>query len=83
LQELRQNIDAIHAEYAEDGSEVPAKVRFGGAAGVDEKGPTRAVVLCSEVDSVFCAGADLKERAGMSREECVYQFDQVTEKQLN
>lgn len=45
------------------------KERFGGAAGKDEKGPTRAVVICSEVESVFCAGADLKERAGMSREE--------------
>ncbi|KAL9592734.1 MAG: hypothetical protein Q9179_006423, partial [Wetmoreana sp. 5 TL-2023] len=28
---------------------------------------TRAVVFASEVDGVFCAGADLKERAGMTR----------------
>lgn len=35
----------------------------------DGKGPTRAVVIASEVDSCFCAGADLKERKGMSREE--------------
>lgn len=69
LQELRQNVDAIHAEYAEDGSEIVQQAKFGGAAGKDEKGPTRAMVLCSEVESVFCAGADLKERAGMSREE--------------
>ena len=72
LQELRQNIDSISAEYAEDGSEVPPKARFGGAAGVDQRGPTRALVLTSEVDSVFCAGADLKERAGMSSDEYVY-----------
>lgn len=32
---------------------------------------TRAVVFGSEVDGVFCAGADLKERAGMSQEEYV------------
>ncbi|GAQ36450.1 hypothetical protein ABZX51_000626 [Aspergillus tubingensis] len=32
-------------------------------------GPTRALVIGSNVDSAFCAGADLKERAGMSREE--------------
>ena len=71
LQELRQNIDSIAAEYAEDGSELPQKARFGGAAGADEKGATRAVVLSSDVDSVFCAGADLKERAGMSVDEYV------------
>lgn len=35
-------------------------------------GPTRALVLASEVDSVFCAGADLKERKGMSMDEYVY-----------
>jgi methylglutaconyl-CoA hydratase len=44
---------------------------MGGAAGLDERGPTRAVVLASEVDSCFCAGADLKERAGFSAEEFV------------
>ncbi|RAL01690.1 putative mitochondrial methylglutaconyl-CoA hydratase (Auh) [Aspergillus ibericus CBS 121593] len=32
-------------------------------------GPTRALVIASNVDSAFCAGADLKERATMSREE--------------
>ncbi|KAI9688912.1 MAG: hypothetical protein M1822_001269 [Bathelium mastoideum] len=30
---------------------------------------TRALILASEVDVSFCAGADLKERRGMSREE--------------
>ncbi|KAK2809790.1 hypothetical protein FQN50_003430 [Emmonsiellopsis sp. PD_5] len=32
-------------------------------------GPTRALVLASDVDAAFCAGADLKERAGFTREE--------------
>ncbi|KAF2087172.1 ClpP/crotonase [Saccharata proteae CBS 121410] len=32
-------------------------------------GPTRALILASEVDSSFCAGADLKERAGFSIEQ--------------
>ncbi|KAI9885926.1 MAG: hypothetical protein M1823_002299 [Watsoniomyces obsoletus] len=34
-----------------------------------DQGSTRAVVLASEVDECFCAGADLKERAGFSQEE--------------
>ncbi|MCJ1360115.1 MAG: hypothetical protein MMC33_010118 [Icmadophila ericetorum] len=38
-------------------------------AGEGEKGDTRAVVLASEVDEAFCAGADLKERREMSMEE--------------
>lgn len=33
------------------------------------KGSTRALILASECDSAFCAGADLKERLGMSPEE--------------
>lgn len=33
------------------------------------KGPTRALVLASNVDASFCAGADLKERATFTREE--------------
>jgi methylglutaconyl-CoA hydratase len=32
-------------------------------------GATRAVILASDVDSSFCAGADLKERAGFTPEE--------------
>ncbi|KAK2802775.1 hypothetical protein FQN51_004303 [Onygenales sp. PD_10] len=32
-------------------------------------GPTRALVLASDVDAAFCAGADLKERVGFTREE--------------
>ncbi|KAI9725054.1 MAG: hypothetical protein M1812_000330 [Candelaria pacifica] len=33
------------------------------------KGSTRVLILASEVDSCFCAGADLKERAGFSGQE--------------
>src|SRR5438045_8534908 len=33
LHEMRTHIDAIHAEYAADGSEVPPANVFGGAAG--------------------------------------------------
>lgn len=32
-------------------------------------GPTRALVVASNVDASFCAGADLKERAKFTREE--------------
>jgi len=35
------------------------------------QGPTRALIIASDVDEAFCAGADLKERRGFSREECV------------
>ncbi|KAK5173197.1 uncharacterized protein LTR77_003319 [Saxophila tyrrhenica] len=33
------------------------------------KGSTRALILASESDDAFCAGADLKERKGMNQEE--------------
>lgn len=32
-------------------------------------GGTRALIVASNVDKAFCAGADLKERRGMSQEE--------------
>lgn len=32
-------------------------------------GPTRALILASETDGSFCAGADLKERVGFTEEE--------------
>jgi len=69
LQELRLNIDSISSEYTSDGSEAPPQKLYGGAAGVDERGPTRALILTSDVDSCFCAGADLKERAGFTPDE--------------
>lgn len=71
LWELRSHIDAIAKEYDSEGDEVQPQKIFGGAAGVDQKGPTRALILASEVDSCFCAGADLKERAGMTGDEYV------------
>jgi methylglutaconyl-CoA hydratase len=69
LWELRSHIDAIAAEYDAEGDEVPPQKVFGGAAGVDQRGPTRALIVASEVDSCFCAGADLKERAGFTADE--------------
>lgn len=33
------------------------------------EGSTRALILTSECDNAFCAGADLKERLGMSPDE--------------
>ena len=72
LWELRSHIDAVAGEYDSNGDEVAPPQRFGGAAGVDERGPTRALILASDVDSCFCAGADLKERAGFTAEEYVF-----------
>ncbi|OIW26986.1 ClpP/crotonase [Coniochaeta ligniaria NRRL 30616] len=73
LYSLREEIDAVHAQYdAETGHEIPQpswQKRFGGVAGEDQKGPTRALIIASAVDTSFCAGADLKERKGFSPEE--------------
>ncbi|KAJ5808333.1 Methylglutaconyl-CoA hydratase [Penicillium riverlandense] len=38
-------------------------------AAEEGNGPTRALVVASNVDAAFCAGADLKERAHMSQAE--------------
>ncbi|KAK3708118.1 hypothetical protein LTR37_011622 [Vermiconidia calcicola] len=35
------------------------------------KGGTRALIIASESDNAFCAGADLKERVGMSQDEAL------------
>ena len=69
LAALRAEIDAVASQYGEGGEELPVRQLFGGAAGVDKKGPTRAVVLASAVNNCFCAGADLKERKGFTKEE--------------
>lgn len=73
LYSLRNEVDDVHSQYdASTGDELPVKSwnkRFGGAAGEDEKGPTRAVILASAMDRCFCAGADLKERRGFTPEE--------------
>lgn len=75
LYSLRDEIDAVHAQYdAATGHEIPQpswQKRFGGVAGEDKKGPTRALIIASAVDTSFCAGADLKERKGFSPDECV------------
>jgi methylglutaconyl-CoA hydratase len=69
LAALRAEIDAVHSQYGPDAEELPPRQIFGGAAGQDTKGPTRALILASAVDSCFCAGADLKERQGFSKQE--------------
>jgi methylglutaconyl-CoA hydratase len=66
LNELRDHVDSISSEYGPDGSEISPEAIY---SGVDEKASTRALVIASEVDTCFCAGADLKERAGFSLEE--------------
>lgn len=71
LSQLRAEIDDVHAQYTETGEEVAPKQIFGGAAGQDGKGPTRALILASAVETSFCAGADLKERRGFTQEEYV------------
>ncbi|KAK7754300.1 hypothetical protein SLS62_003593 [Diatrype stigma] len=70
LASLRAEVEDVQAQYTSDGQELPAPpTRFGGAAGPDAKGPTRALILASAVDASFCAGADLKERRGFTPEE--------------
>ncbi|KAK6865237.1 hypothetical protein PG995_001765 [Apiospora arundinis] len=69
LASLRAQIDDVQSQYTADGQEITATPRFGGAAGPDKKGPTRALVLASAVDASFCAGADLKERRSFTPEE--------------
>jgi methylglutaconyl-CoA hydratase len=73
LSSLRHEIDAVHAQYdpatGDEAGSVSWNKRFGGIAGEDEKGPTRALILASAVDESFCAGADLKERKGFTQEE--------------
>ncbi|KAH6847652.1 ClpP/crotonase-like domain-containing protein [Chaetomium sp. MPI-CAGE-AT-0009] len=73
LSSLRDEIDAVHAQYdAATGEEIQTpswNKRFGGVAGEDKKGPTRALILASAVDTSFCAGADLKERKTFTQEE--------------
>jgi len=69
LAALRAEIEDVQAQYTPEGDEKPAPARFGGAAGEDQIGPTRALILASAVDASFCAGADLKERRGFTQEE--------------
>ncbi|KAN0101962.1 ClpP/crotonase [Hyaloscypha variabilis] len=77
LSELRDAISSIASEYTPEGNEAPPKKIYGGAAGVDGRGPTRAVILASDVDSCFCAGADLKERKGFTPEQTANFLDSL------
>lgn len=63
LSALRQEVDDVHAQYDTDGNEIPSATTT--------RGPTRALVLASALDTSFCAGADLKERKGFTQEEYV------------
>ncbi|GAB1317854.1 Enoyl-CoA isomerase/hydratase fer4 [Madurella fahalii] len=73
LSSLRDEIDAVHAQYdAATGEELPTpswNKRFGGIAGDDQKGPTRALIIASALNTAFCAGADLKERKTFTQED--------------
>ncbi|KAK3317668.1 ClpP/crotonase-like domain-containing protein [Cercophora scortea] len=73
LSALRDEIDAVHAQYdPATGEEIPVpswNKKFGGTVGDEKMGPTRALIIASTADTSFCAGADLKERRGFSQEE--------------
>ncbi|KAK3385362.1 ClpP/crotonase-like domain-containing protein [Podospora didyma] len=73
LAELSGHIEAIKAQYdPATGDEIVTpswNKRFGGLAGDDQKGPTRALIIASAIDTSFCAGADLKERRTFTEEE--------------
>lgn len=43
--------------------------RGSSGATVAGQGTTRVLIVASELDECFCAGADLKERMGMSKQE--------------
>lgn len=62
LSALAREIDDVHRQYTPNGDEVPQ-------AGPTPEGPTRALVIASAIDESFCAGADLKERKEMNKEE--------------
>lgn len=62
LNSLREQINDVHAQYGPNGEEVIAP---------SEAGATRALVIASAVDTCFCAGADLKERKGFTKQEYV------------
>lgn len=70
LARLRAEVEDVQSQYSKEGNKISTS-RFGGAAGANKVGPTRALVLASAVDASFCAGADLKERKGFTSEELV------------
>lgn len=64
LAELETELQSIHDEDAKEYTAWQNK-KPGAAIGQG----TRAMVIGSEVDGVFCAGADLKERKTMTKQE--------------
>ena len=62
-----QNKNALSRELLDDLS-----TKIESIAAERGNGPTRALVLASNVDSAFCAGADLKERVTMSQDEFAF-----------
>ena len=63
LSALRKEIQTIQAQYSQfTGAEMPWTEG-------DIKGPTRALIIASTVDSCFSAGADLKELSGFTQEQ--------------
>lgn len=58
LSALRREIQAIQSQYSQfTGAEMPWTEE-------DIKGPTRALIITSAIDSCFSSGADLKELKG-------------------
>lgn len=63
LSALRKEIQTIQSQYSQfTGAEMPWTEG-------DIKGPTRALIIASAVDSCFSAGADLKELVGFTQEQ--------------
>ncbi|KAH8783129.1 ClpP/crotonase-like domain-containing protein [Diaporthe sp. PMI_573] len=63
LSALRKEIQTIQSQYSQfTGAEMPWTEG-------DIKGPTRALIIASAVDSCFSAGADLKELMGFTQEQ--------------
>lgn len=63
LAALRKEIQTIQAQYSQiTGAEMPWTEG-------DIKGPTRALIIASSVDSCFSAGADLKELISLNAQQ--------------
>lgn len=63
LSALRKEIQAIQSQYSQfTGAEMPWTED-------DIKGPTRALIISSAIDTCFSAGADLKELRGFTPEQ--------------
>ncbi|KAI0409285.1 ClpP/crotonase [Xylaria palmicola] len=69
LAALRDEVQAVHAQYTAKGDEKLEPAGFRHSVRSDVRWPTRALVLASAVDKSFCAGADLKERRTFTQDE--------------